>query len=38
MFADDCTLEGVANAAKDGKVTPRALEGLELTQQETSHM
>lgn len=38
MFADDCELEGVENAAKDGKATARALEGLELNQQERSHM
>lgn len=36
MFADDCKLEGVANAAKDSKVTPKALKRLEINQQETS--
>lgn len=38
MFADDCKLEGVVNAAKDSKVTLRALKRLEVNQQESSRM
>jgi len=38
MFADDCKPEGVANTAKDSKVTPRAPKRLEINQQEKSHM